>query len=67
MLSVSILPEYRMNIGLILLRIGHIFAGVFGVGGGILPSAAGTWVDSVGTVVGNPTVIRQLYLPAITK
>jgi hypothetical protein len=33
----------------------------------ILPSAAGTWVDSVGTAVGNPTVIRQVYLPLIMK
>ena len=31
----------------------------------ILPSAAGTWVDSVGTVAGNPIVIRQVYLPLI--
>ena len=33
----------------------------------ILPSEAGTWVDSVGTVVGNPIVIRQVYLPLIMK
>jgi len=33
----------------------------------ILPSPAGTWVDSVGTVVGNPTVMHQVYLPLIMK
>ena len=33
----------------------------------ILSSSAGTWVDSVGTVVGNPIVIRQVYLPVIMR
>jgi hypothetical protein len=33
----------------------------------ILPSPAGTWVDSVGTVVGNPIVIRKVYLPLIMQ
>jgi Tol biopolymer transport system component len=33
----------------------------------VLPSPAGTWVDSVGTVVGNPVVIRQVYLPLIMQ
>ena len=33
----------------------------------ILPSPTGTWVDSVGTVVGNPIVIRYVYLPLIMR
>lgn len=28
-------------------------------------SPAGTWVDFVGSLIGNPTVIRQMYLPVI--
>ncbi|HTP07787.1 MAG TPA: hypothetical protein VMP08_06025 [Anaerolineae bacterium] len=33
----------------------------------VLPSPAGTWVDSVGTVIGNPIIIRTVYLPVIIQ
>ena len=33
----------------------------------LLPSAAGSWVDFVGSVFGNATVTRHIYLPLIVR
>ncbi len=33
----------------------------------VLPAPDGTWVDSVGTVVGSPIVLRYVYLPLSTR